>query len=248
MMAKKAACHIGTSGWHYDHWMGPFYPDGVSKREFLSFYADRFETVEINNSFYHLPSPDTFDQWRQTAGKGFIFAVKASRYITHMKKLKDPKKSLTKFFDTSTHLKTKLGPILFQLPPYWHVNTERLKLFLDALPKKHRYAFEFRDKSWFDDDVYQLLSDHHAGFCIYDMGGEVTPRVVTADFIYVRLHGPAARYEGDYTKRQLNAWAERFGGWMKDGKEIYCYFNNDLKGFAVKNAQTLRHILNSQEN
>ena len=204
--------------------------------------------MEINNSFYHLPSPQTFDQWRKTAGKGFRFAVKASRYITHMKKLKDPKKSLTKFFDACTHLKTRLGPILFQLPPYWHVNTERLKLFLDALPQKHRYAFEFRDKSWFSDDVYKILSDYNTAFCIYDMGGEMTPRVVTADFIYVRLHGPAARYEGDYTKRQLNAWAKRFGDWMKDGKEIYCYFNNDLKGFAVKNAQTLRHILNSQEN
>ncbi len=244
-MAHKAACHIGTSGWHYDHWKDRFYPADLPKEQWLSFYADHFETVEINNSFYHLPNPETFDLWRQTVGKGFRFAVKASRYITHMKKLKDPKESLSKFFKASEHLKNKRGPILFQLPPKWHVNTERLASFIEALPGKCRYTFEFRDESWFDKKVYDVLKEYGIAFCIYDMAGQVTPRQVTADFIYVRLHGPSSKYEGDYTKRQLNAWGKRFKDWMKDGKDIYCYFNNDLKGCAVRNADSLRQIVQS---
>ena len=141
-------------------------------------------------------------------------------------------------------LKSKLGPVLFQLPPRWHCNLERLESFLEALPDKYRYTFEFRDKSWFNDGVYQLLSDHKAAFCIYDMNGEVTPRILTADFVYVRLHGPAEKYSGNYTKTHLNMWAKRFVEWSRNGREIYCYFNNDLKGCAVKNAQTLLEILN----
>lgn len=244
-MAKKGAYHIGTSGWHYDHWIGRFYPEDITKKEFLAFYKDHFETVEINNSFYHLPTPKTFDQWRQASGKGFRFAVKGSRYITHMKKLKDPRKTLKKFLDAVRSLKSKLGPILFQLPPKWHINTERLGSFLKELPSKYQYAFEFRDKSWFNDDVYALLSDHNAAFCIYDMIGDTTPQVVTADFIYVRFHGPSQKYGGNYQKRQLKTWAKKIQDWTKDGKDVYCYFNNDLEGYAVKNAQALLEILNT---
>jgi uncharacterized protein YecE (DUF72 family) len=243
---KDASCHIGTSGWHYEHWKGPFYPGDFSEKDFLSFYSNLFSTVEINNSFYHLPSRETFEQWRDTVDSDFLFAVKASRYITHMKKLKDPEESLAKFLSAIEGLKNKLGIVLFQLPPYWHKNEERLDSLLSELPKKLKSAWEFRDKSWFDENVYKLLSKYNAAFCIYDIAGEMSPEIVTADYIYVRLHGPDnQKYQGNYSKYQLNSWAEKFHKWTKEGKETYCYFDNDQNGYAAKNAMTLQRIVSS---
>jgi len=241
----EVSCHIGTSGWSYEHWKGPFYPDDMAEKDFLSFFSESLRTVEINNSFYHLPSETTFRHWHDEVDEDFIFAVKASRYITHMKKLKDPQKSISNFFNAVDNLSEKCGPILFQLPPYWHVNTERLKAFLETLPENHFYAFEFRDESWFDKRVYDLLSEFNAAFCIYDMGGNVTPEIVTADFVYVRFHGPGEYYRGCYTKKLLNKWAKKIQVWMSDSKNVYCYFNNDQEGYAVANALTLRQIVNS---
>ena len=244
-MAKKGvSCHIGTSGWHYEHWKGPFYPEDFSEKDFLSFYSNRFSSVEINNSFYHLPSEKTFRKWRDTVDNDFIFAVKASRYITHMKKLKDPQKSLTNFLSAVEGLKKKLGIVLFQLPPYWHKNEERLNSFLSKLPRKIKSAWEFRDKSWFDENIYKILSKHKAAFCIYEISGEMSPEIVISDYIYIRLHGPDnKKYQGDYTKHQLKYWAEKFHNWLKEGKEIYCYFDNDQKGYAAKNAATLQQMM-----
>ena len=165
-MKASENIHIGTSGWHYDHWSGPFYPEDLSKDEFLSYYSKVFHTVEINNSFYHLPSEETFTKWRDTVPDGFIFSVKASRYITHMKKLKDPQEPVTNFMKRVDVLEDKLGPILFQLPPRWKVNPERLINFLKALPAGFRYTFEFRDSSWFDQRVMDALTDQGAAFCI----------------------------------------------------------------------------------
>lgn len=243
-MAKKPSFHIGTSGWSYSGWKGSFYPEDCPQKAYLSYYSEHFETVEVNNSFYHLPSAETFEQWRKTVGKNFVFAVKASRYITHMKKLKEPKEGLSNFFGAAEALKAKFGPVLFQLPPRWHVNAERLAAFLDALPARGRYTFEFRDKSWFNDQVFDLLAAHGAALCIYDLEGQVSPEIVTAGFVYVRLHGPDPNaYQGSYTPKHLRALAKRCRGWMEDGKEVFCYFDNDQKGYAIKNALSLRDLL-----
>jgi len=235
--------HIGTSGWHYDHWKGPFYPQKLPSAKMLAFYAARFETVEINNSFYRLPSEAAFEEWKKSVPKEFRFAVKASRYITHMKKLKDPEASFRKFFDGVSILGAKLGPILFQLPPHWRSDPERLEEFLGRLPRRRRYAFELRDQSWFNDSVNAALKRHRAAFCMYDFDRRLSPRTVTADFVYVRLHGPEGRYSGTYTDGALADWARAFEAWDHEGKDVYCYFDNDQAGYAAKDAQRLKAMV-----
>lgn len=238
--------HIGTSGWHYKHWLGPFYPDKLPAKEMFAFYARHFDTVEINNSFYHLPLPSTFDSWRDNSPKHFLFAVKGSRFITHMKKLKEPESSSVKFFDGVERLGEKLGPILFQLPPRWQVNVERLSHFLDVLPKHRRYVFEFRDESWLVKEVYDVLRKHNAAFCIHNLVGRQTPFEITADFTYVRFHGPgAAKYRGSYSTNALQNWADRIGNWRADLSAVYVYFNNDVGGAAIENAKTLKQMVNT---
>jgi uncharacterized protein YecE (DUF72 family) len=237
----QGGIRIGTSGWHYKHWLGLFYPPKLPPKEMLSFYAQHFDTVEINNSFYHLPSPETFDSWRINSSKSFLFAVKGSRFITHMKKLKDPQSSSEKFFHAAEHLENKLGPILFQLPPHWHVNTARLQEFLEVLPSQHRYAFEFRDASWLIQEVFDLLRKYNAAFCIHDMGGQQTPLEITASFTYVRFHGPGeAKYAGSYSTQALRRWANQVKEWRKKLSAVYMYFNNDIGGHAVENAKQLK--------
>jgi uncharacterized protein YecE (DUF72 family) len=236
--------HVGTSGWHYKHWLGVFYPEDLPAKDMLKFYSRNFPTVEINNTFYHLPGAATFEQWRLTTPKEFLFAVKGSRFITHMKKLKDPETSTEKFFVGAEKLGPKLGPVLFQLPPGWHLNAERLAEFLAVLPKGLQYAFEFRDESWHVRAVYNLLRRYNAAFCIFDLSGKETPHEITADFTYVRFHGPGeARYAGSYPSQVLENWAERLRTWRKDLADVYVYFNNDVGGHAIKNAQALRERL-----
>jgi uncharacterized protein YecE (DUF72 family) len=241
-MAGKV--HIGTSGWHYKHWLGLFYPEKLSPKEMLGYYSKHFDTVEINNSFYHLPAPSTFESWRENSPKTFVFAVKGSRFITHMKKLKDPESSTAKFFAGAEGLGRKLGPILFQLPPRWHVDLERLSDFLSAIPRDHRYSFEFRDPSWHTKEVFELLRKHNAAFCIYDLAGQETALEITAEFTYVRFHGPGeARYAGSYPIQTLKKWATRIKEWQRDLSGIYVYFNNNVGGHAVRNAKELRDLL-----
>jgi uncharacterized protein YecE (DUF72 family) len=236
--------HIGTSGWHYKHWRGLFYPDKLPAKEMLAFYAKHFNTVEINNTFYHLPLPTTFDSWRDNSPKNFLFAVKGSRFITHMKKLKDPVTSSEKFFAGVEKLGRKLGPILFQLPPHWSLNLERLSVFIQALPKEHQYVFEFRDDSWLVEEVFEVLRRWNAAFCIHDLARLQTPLEITADFTYVRFHGPGvAKYRGSYPARTLQEWAERISSWRKDLSAIYLYFNNDIGGHAIENAKTLKQLV-----
>lgn len=242
-MTKEDRCHIGTSGWSYGHWKEVFYPKDVKEKDFLSFYSEHFSTVEINNSFYHLPRAETVRRWRDMVSEDFIFAVKGSRYITHIKRLNEPEESISRFFEVIDNLDYKTGPILFQLSPSFKINIQRLRDFLIKLPEEHNYTFEFRNKSWFDEDVYNLLSQYNAAFCIYDMGGDITPLTVTADFVYVRLHGPGQAYGGDYSKKHLTKWAKIFEQWIDQGKRVYCYFNNDQSGYAVKNALNLKKIL-----
>jgi uncharacterized protein YecE (DUF72 family) len=237
-MAGRA--HIGTSGWHYKHWLGLFYPEKLPAKEMLNHYVRNFRTVELNNTFYHLPDPATFDNWREHTPSDFLFAVKGSRFITHMKKLKDPRRSTEKFFDGAERLEKKLGPILFQLPPRWRVNLQRLEEFLESLPSTHKYAFEFRDESWLIAETYELLRRYNAAFCIHDLGGKQTPLEVTAKFTYVRFHGPGeAKYSGSYSKAALKQWAEQFKEWVQQGRHVYAYFNNDIGGHAITNAHQL---------
>ena len=212
----------------------------------FDFYARYFDTVEINNSFYRLPSATTFDNWREASPPNFCFAVKASRFITHMKKLKDPKSSSEKFFDVADRLGKRLGPILFQLPPRWKLNVERFAEFLRALPSEHRYVFEFRDETWFAPEIYQLLRKHKAAFCIHDFADMRVPQEITAKFTYIRFHGPtSAKYFGSYSDRDLRTWANRIEQWRSEMSSIYVYFNNDPEGAAIRNALTLKRLVGS---
>lgn len=241
-----ARVHIGTSGWHYKHWLGVFYPEATRASDMFQFYARYFDTVEINNSFYRLPTATTFDNWREASPPNFCFGVKASRFITHMKKLKDPKSSSEKFFLAADRLGKKLGPILFQLPPRWKLNVARFEEFLSALPGKRQYVFEFRDETWFAPEVYQLLRKYNAAFCIHDFADMKVPREITAKFTYIRFHGPtSAKYFGSYSNRELRTWANRIRKWRRDLSSVYVYFNNDPQGAAVKNALTLKKLLHS---
>ena len=242
-MSDHKHIHIGTSGWSYDHWKGPFYPDKIKGQDMLSTYAEHFQTVEINNTFYRLPSKETLKKWKDTVPDKFLFSVKANQYITHRKKLNDPAESIENFFDRIKILDEKLGPILLQLPPRWHKNRERLSEFIEVLPKEYRYVFEFRDKSWFSEDIIKLLSQTNCAFCIYDLEGEETPEHVTTDFIYIRMHGPGAKYQGSYSKNLLEEWTKKFARWGKDNKEIFCYFNNDYAGHAPDNAELLQKLV-----
>jgi uncharacterized protein YecE (DUF72 family) len=197
----------------------------------------------LNNPFYHLPEANTFRNWKKNTPGEFVFAVKASRFITHMKKLKVDKESLDLFFSRAGKLKEKLGVVLFQLPPKWKINTERFEIFLSSLPKKFRYTFEFRDQTWYNEEVYNLLKKHNAAFCIYELAGHFSPEEVTADFIYIRLHGPGNKYQGNYSDAQLALWAAKIKKWNQQGKDVFIYFDNDQEGYAAFNAIKLRELL-----
>jgi len=234
--------HIGTSGWNYTHWRGPFYPDDLPAKNWQNYYMERFHTVEVNNTFYRLPEKKTFRKWRDESPEAFLYSVKASRYITHMKKLKDPAAPVANFLDHADMLGDKLGPVLFQLPPRWKLNIDRLDDFLKTLPQGRRFAFEFRDDTWWEPSVYERLRQHNAAFCIFDLEGRQTPVELTADFAYVRLHGPEGAYQGKYDDDTLSRWANAFKAWMQKGIEVFCYFDNDENGYAAQNALKLREM------
>ena len=233
---------IGTSGWHYGHWVGPFYPADMRPREFLSFYTRFFRTVEINNTFYRLTPPQSVRLWVESTPPGFLFAVKANRFITHRKKLKDAEQSTNLFLDSIRGFGPKLGPILFQLPPRWNVDVERLARFLEVFPGGLRYTFELRDETWFRRDVYELLRRHGAAFCIWELAGRHSPVIDTAPFVYVRLHGPGGAYQGRYDGRTLRGWARRVEAWRDAGRDVYVYFDNDEKGYAAGDAARLQSM------
>ncbi len=241
----KTRCdiRIGTSGWHYADWQGRFYPEKLPKSKWFEFYAKDFDTVEINNTFYHQPKEQTFQNWRKQAPKDFLFTVKANRFITHIKRLKEPEEPLERFFKGALLLKENLGPILYQLPPGLHKDLDRLLSFLKILPKRLIAVFEFRHESWFSEDTYDLLREFNAGFCIHDMSGMKVPRVVTCDVIYVRFHGPTGRYQGNYSKAALQEWARWITEHLKGKKAIFAYFNNDYNAYAINNAKILKEQL-----
>jgi len=235
--------HIGTSGWHYPHWKGPFYPENLPASKMLEFYTRHFDTVELNNTFYRLPVESGVRQWRASTPAHFVFAAKGSRFLTHMKKLKDPAPGIEKYFDRIKGLGSKLGPIVWQLPPNWEVNADRLDAFLRALPKRRRFAFELRHPSWHNDEVYSILRRHNGAFCIFEIAGMFSGIELTADFTYVRLHGPGGAYQGSYSDEALRRWAAQVREWDRKLREVYLYFDNDQAAYAAENALALRRIL-----
>lgn len=231
---------IGTSGYVYRHWRrGVFYPQGLPARDELAWYAARFPTVELNNPFYRLPEASTFARWRAAVPAGFRFAVKASRYITHIRRLRDPAEPLGLLLERAAALEDTLGAILFQLPPSFLAEAGRLAAFLEVLPPAHQWVVEFRHPSWHTAEIYGLLSAAGVALCI-PVGGRVWPDLVTtAPFTYVRMHAGAAP-GGGFTDDQLRAWAGQVRALRQAGKEVYVYFNNDREGHAVRDAERLR--------
>lgn len=241
-----ARIHIGTSGWHYAHWSGSFYPGDLGKESYLQYYQNVFQTVEVNNTFYRLPEKKTLGSWKKTVGDGFLFSLKASRTITHLKKLKNSEDPVSKFLERAEVMEDKLGPVLFQLPPRWHADLERLAAFFDGLPDDFRYVFEFRDPSWFQKKVTDLLTERGAAFCITDYDGRLSPKAVTADFVYIRLHGPDGPYKGQYSKSSLSGWAGAISAWSRKNLDVFCYFDNDQRGYAPQDARKLKKMMGKE--
>lgn len=239
----EAFVHIGTSGWHYKHWVGGFYPPRFPPAKMLAWYAREFHTVEINNSFYRLPEAKTFEQWSKIVPAGFLFAVKASRFLTHIKRLKDPEDPIKLFFSRAKHLGIHLGPVLFQLPPKWKADIRRLEEFLAVLPRRQQYVIEFRDESWYKQEIYELLQRHNVALCLHDWASARWSRELTANFTYIRFHGTNGKYAGNYPDHLLQEWSEQIQSWCGQLKEVFAYFNNDVGGHAIHNARRLRTML-----
>jgi uncharacterized protein YecE (DUF72 family) len=236
---------IGCSGWVYPHWRERFYPKDVPQRRWLAYYAEHFDTVEINNTFYRLPKPAAVEGWVEHSPPGFVFAVKASRYLTHIKRLKTVDPYVKRFYEPLEALTSseKLGPILWQFPPNFHRDDDRLAAALEALPSG-RHAFEFRHESWFADEVYGILGDHDAALVIGDESSRwiSSPRVRTTDWTYLRFHHGSRGRHGNYSAAEIETWARRIAQWRRD-TEVYAYFNNDWEGYAIRNARRLKALL-----
>jgi uncharacterized protein YecE (DUF72 family) len=236
---------VGCSGWVYPHWRERLYPKGLPQRQWLPYYAEHFDTVEINNTFYRLPKPSAVEGWVEQSPPGFTFAVKASRYLTHIKRLKTLDPYVERFYEPLEALtkSEKFGPLLWQFPANFHRNVERLSNALAALPRG-RHAFEFRHESWFTDEVYELLRGHGAALVIGDESSRwvSTPHVRTADWTYIRLHHGSRGRHGNYSRSEIETWARRISQWRRD-TEVYIYFNNDWEGYALRNARLLKDLL-----
>ena len=255
---KQGKLFIGTSGWNYSGWREIFYPENLKSQDFLRFYSSQFKTVEVNYSFYHLPKPTTCIKWYNQTPKDFVFSVKASRFITHIKRLKGVKISWRKFLENALNLKEKLGPILFQFPPNFKAteeNIKRLKNFLSisrgrtspklssilggSTSKNLKWAFEFRHPSWCEEKIYKLLRKNKVGWVIADSSRYPKAEAVTADFIYIRMHGPKELFASKYPRKEIKNLASKIKKWLKQDLDVYVYFNNDAMGYAVENAKAL---------
>ena len=229
----------------YRDWRGVVYPSDAPQRRWFELYAERFDTVEINNTFYRLPTAAKVEHWHDQAPPGFRYACKVGQYATHRKKLGDPEAWLANHLDRVERLGAHLGPNLLQLPPRWHRDTGRLDAFLAVAPERIRWAVEVRDPSWLHDDVFEVLARHGAALCIHDLLSN-HPWLRTTDWTYVRFHGPHAvdePYHGRYTGRRLWRVADRLGAWLDEGCDVHAYFNNDFDGAAVADATWLRDRL-----
>ncbi|MBZ9572699.1 DUF72 domain-containing protein [Patescibacteria group bacterium] len=252
MKRKKGEIFIGTSGWVYGHWEGVFYPEDLSSKDKLKYFSKYFKTTEVNYSFYHLPRPTTYQNWYNQTPEDFLFAIKASRFITHIKRLKGVKEPWKIFLKNALNLKEKLGPILFQSPPSFQAtpeNIKRLKKFIRDIcgqirgNSRLRFAFEFRHKSWCEEKIYNLLKKYNIAWVIADSSRYPKAEAVTANFIYIRMHGSKALFSSKYTKKELRDLAQKIKKWLKEEKDVYCYFNNDASGYAVENGKQLLNFL-----
>ncbi len=228
---------VGISGWSYAPWAGRFYPKSLKRTEWLHYYAQHFNTVELNSSFYHPPKPEQFAAWQEKVPDDFLFSVKGPRLISHLHRLHDVEGPLHDFIASITH-KRKIGPVIFQLPPRFKKDLPRLEAFLDLLPTQRRIAIEFRDPDWHDADVYALLTRYNIAFCLYEKGAARSPRVATADFTYLRLHGREEGYRGNYSDAALRDWRD----WLTArNRDAYVYFDNTAEQlYAIENA---RHFM-----
>lgn len=232
---------VGTSGFVYPHWKGILYPEDLPQRLWLDHYAREFPTVELNTTFYRLPRAESVERWRAESPPGFVFAAKGSRYLTHQKRLLDPQPSLARYFEPVSLLRRKLAVVLWQLPPRWKANPERLLAFLAALPRRFRHAVEFRDESWYEPAICDVLDRHRAAFCEHDLVRLRPPRL-TGGFRYVRFHGNAGKYQGRYGARALAPFAREISRYAREG-DAFVYFNNDVGGQAVLDARELTALL-----
>jgi uncharacterized protein YecE (DUF72 family) len=249
------AIRVGCSGWNYKHWRGPFYPPEVPVRLWFEHYARSFDTVEVNNTFYKLPGPQTFAAWRDRSPAGFLFGIKASRFLTHLKRLRDPEEPIARLFDHARALGDRFGPILYQLPGNFHRDVTRLGEFLSLLPRSLgeiggtptsmalHHVVEFRHPSWYVDDTYRLLEDHSIALCLHDKAGSAIFEPFVGPIVYVRFHGPGGRYFGRYDMSRLQWWAARLRQQHRSGRSVFAYFNNDPEGMAPVNARELKALL-----
>ena len=239
----KGEIYIGTSGWVYNHWNRIFYPEDLRPKDRLRYFSNHFKTTEINYSFYHLPKSTTYENWYNQTPDSFVFAVKASRFITHVRRLKDVKSAWDRFLENTLNLKEKLGPILFQLPPSFRAtneNVKRLEEFLQQIANEDlRFAFEFRHENWCDDELYRMLRKYNVAWVIADSPRYPKAKVVTADLIYIRMHGSEKLFSSKYNSEELGDLADKIKIWNSKGFDIYTYFNNDFHGYAIENAREL---------
>ena len=246
--STAGVAHIGCSGWHYKSWRGLIYPAELPTNAWLRLYARRFHTVELNNSFYRLPAEETFAGWREQVPRGFLFAVKASRFLTHIKRLRDPEEPLHRLLDHAKPLGPTLGPILYQIPPRWFPDAERLETFLAALPQRltptsrHRlvHVLEVREPRGYEPWVIDLLRRYNVTLCLHDMHGSESPLLMVGPIVYIRFHGYGAKYGGSYPDEVLDHWASWIQRALASGRNVYAYFNNDINGYAVYDAERLR--------
>jgi uncharacterized protein YecE (DUF72 family) len=243
IMPSPRAIRIGCSGWNYRHWRKLFYPEGMPMKDWFRFYAEQFDTVEINNSFYRLPTAETFDKWRAQAPPGFNYAVKANRYLTQAKKLKDCAEPVARMMAPVRHLDSTLGPILYQLPPSLRINLPRLEEFLTLLPHDLIHVFEFREPSWYIAETFDLLAHHGASFCCHDMAGSASERLAIGPVAYVRFHGAAGKYWGRYSDETLMGWTDWMCDQAANGRTVWAYFNNDIEAHAIADALTLKAMV-----
>ncbi len=236
--------HIGASGWIYDGWRGPFYPEKLPKKRWLAWYATQFTTAEINGSFYRTPSLDAVRGWAEQTPKNFAFGWKASKFITHWKGLSAKSENSIALMVTRLEaLGPKAGPVLFQLPARFAVDRERLADFLPMLPQQYRYAFEFRDASWYEDAIFDLLRRHGIALCLSGHHDAPAPWEVTARHVYVRGHGPTGEYRDNYPDKTLRRWARAIAEWKRQRRTVYVYFDNDQKSAAPQDAQRLKKMV-----
>lgn len=238
------AIRIGTSGWTYDSWGGPFYPDGLPKRAWLAYYASQFPTTEINSAFYRTPSLDAIRLWRAQTPNDFLFSWKASKFITHWKRLTDKSENSIALMQTRLKLLgPQVGVVLFQLPARFARNDERMRSFVSMLPRRRLYAFEFRNKEWYAGEIFELLRCHGIALCFSDHADAPAPWEVTAPHIYIRGHGPSGRYSGCYSGATLRRWAQAARTWRAQGRDVFVYFDNDQKAAAPADARRFMHLL-----